>query len=220
VFRGLINDAKSAASSIILKYVARASVAVPFVISLGFGLAAATMMLAERYGQQNAYWMMAGGLAVIGLVATLFVTVKEHEEEVADEKAAAVDTSNVASDMAAQAPYALIGGLLTLPGGPSTMLKVAKVLGKNYALVLLLVVLGALFWPKKPSEAQLDDDIPSPIPLQPTARVVVSGGRVRNGTSAWMVLVAVGVSVAMVAGVAFVAAPGETQQFIADIGWR
>ena len=40
MFRGLINDAKSAASSLVLKYVARASVAIPFVIALGFALAA------------------------------------------------------------------------------------------------------------------------------------------------------------------------------------
>ena len=35
MFRGLINDAKSAAGSLIAKYLARASVAVPFVVALG-----------------------------------------------------------------------------------------------------------------------------------------------------------------------------------------
>lgn len=40
MFQGLINSAKTAVSSLILKYVARASVAVPFVIALGFALAA------------------------------------------------------------------------------------------------------------------------------------------------------------------------------------
>jgi len=38
VFAGLINQAKSAVSGLVLKYVARASVAVPFVIALGFTL--------------------------------------------------------------------------------------------------------------------------------------------------------------------------------------
>jgi hypothetical protein len=38
VFAGLINQAKSAASHLVLKYVARASVAVPFVIAVGFAL--------------------------------------------------------------------------------------------------------------------------------------------------------------------------------------
>ena len=44
-----------------LKYVARASVAIPFVIALGFALAAIAVMLVERFGHVTAYWMMAGG---------------------------------------------------------------------------------------------------------------------------------------------------------------
>jgi hypothetical protein len=59
VFAGLINQAKSAVTSLSLKYVARASVAVPFVIALGFALAAITVMLVERFGQVMAYWLAA-----------------------------------------------------------------------------------------------------------------------------------------------------------------
>jgi hypothetical protein len=54
VFAGLINHAKAAASGLVFKYVARASVAVPFVIALGFALAAFTMMLAQRFGHVTA----------------------------------------------------------------------------------------------------------------------------------------------------------------------
>jgi hypothetical protein len=36
----------------------------------------------------------------------------------------------------------------------TAMLKVAKVLGNNYALVLLLVLVGALFWPNKQIETR------------------------------------------------------------------
>jgi hypothetical protein len=219
VFRGLINDAKSAVSSVVLKYVARASVAVPFVIALGFGLAATTVMLAERYGHQTAYWMIAGGLAVVGLVATLFVTVQEHEEEVADEKAEAVDTSSVASEVAAQAPLALVGGLLALPGGPTTMLKVAKVLGNNYALVLLLVLAGALFWPNKQTEAVPSNDIPFPIPPQPDA-VVPEEKVVHTRTSTWVMLLALGVGLALATALFLVTVPLETKQAIlASVGW-
>lgn len=50
MFAGLINQAKSAASHLILKYVARASVAVSFVIAAGFAFAAITVMLVERFG--------------------------------------------------------------------------------------------------------------------------------------------------------------------------
>ena len=89
MFRGLINDAKSAASSLVLKYVARASVAIPFVIALGFALAALTVWLVNQYGYVTGYLLMAGGLAAIGVIAALVVSFKEHEEEVAEEAAEA-----------------------------------------------------------------------------------------------------------------------------------
>jgi hypothetical protein len=124
VFRGLINNAKSAASSLVLKYVARASVAVPFVIAAGFALAAGTVMLVERYGQIYAYLSMAAGLTAVGLIATLFVREKENQEDVADERAEARDTAEVATEVAAQAPHALLGGRLAMPGGPCNFIKV------------------------------------------------------------------------------------------------
>ena len=152
MFRGLINDAKSAASSLVLKYVARASVAIPFVIALGFALAALAAWLVTNYGYVTGYLLMAGGLAAIGVIAALVVSFKEHEEEVADEAAEEADTSKVATDVAAQAPLALLGALFTMPGGASSALKVAQVLGRNIPLVLLLVVVGALFWPSAEGE--------------------------------------------------------------------
>lgn len=83
---GLINQAKSAAANLALKYVARASVAVPFVIAAGFALAAIAVMLVQRFGHVAGYWMMAGGLAAIGMIAALAVSHKEHEEEVAEQQ--------------------------------------------------------------------------------------------------------------------------------------
>ena len=74
MFQGLINNAKSAVSGVVLKYVARASVAVPFVIALGFALAAITVMLLDRFGQ-------------VGVIAAIFVSVKEREEEAAEQVA-------------------------------------------------------------------------------------------------------------------------------------
>jgi hypothetical protein len=41
----------------------------------------------------------------------------------------------------------LLGAVFTMPGGATSALKVAGVLGRNYPLVLLLVLIGALFWP-------------------------------------------------------------------------
>jgi phosphate/sulfate permease len=151
VFAGLINHAKSAISGLLLKYVARASVAVPFVIAVGFALAAITVMLVERFGHVVAYWIVAGGLAAIGIAAATFVSVKEHEEEVAEKAAEKTDTREAVTDAATEAivqtPIALLGALFAMPGGGSTALGAARLLGRNLPLVLLLVMIGALFWP-------------------------------------------------------------------------
>ena len=87
MFSGLIREAKEAASGLLLKYVARASVAVPFAIALGFALAATTVMLVQTFGQVTAYWIMAAGLAVVGLIAAAAVSMKEEQEEKAEELA-------------------------------------------------------------------------------------------------------------------------------------
>jgi hypothetical protein len=151
VFAGLINHAKDAVSGLVLKYVARASVAIPFVIALGFALAAIAVMLVQRFGHVTGYWIMAAGLAAVGVIAAVVVSVKEHEEEVAEQKAEKADTEEVVSDATAQAmmqaPIALLGAMFTSPGGATTALKVARILGRNFPLVLLLVMIGALFWP-------------------------------------------------------------------------
>jgi hypothetical protein len=100
MFKGLINDAKSAAGSLISKYLFRASVAVPFIVAGGFIIAAITLMLVERYGAITAYWAIAGGLAAFGAI---IVAVRKHEGEVAEKEAEKTDTSAVASDTASQA---------------------------------------------------------------------------------------------------------------------
>jgi hypothetical protein len=162
VFRGLINDVKSAAGSVVEKYAARASVAVPFIISLGFATAGATLMLVERFGHRNAYFMVAGGFMALGLLAALIVRTKEHDEVVAEEQAAKADTADVASNTAAaaavQVPLALLGALFSSPAGPSSVLSLARVLGRNLPLVLMLVALGVLFWPKSAEETIADED--------------------------------------------------------------
>ena len=161
MFAGLINQAKSAASHLILKYVARASVAVPFVIAAGFAFAAITVMLVDRFGHVMAYWLVAGGLALIGVIASIVVSVKEHEEEVAEQQATKTDTEEVVSDATAQAfvqtPIALLGALMTLPGGSAGALSAVRLLARNLPLVLLLVMIGMLFWPTKEGERLQDE---------------------------------------------------------------
>ena len=142
MFQGLINNAKSAVSGLVLKYVARASVGVPFVIALGFALAATTVMLVDRLGQVAAYWTVAGGLALVGVVAAIVVSVKEREEEVAEQVAEKTDSEQVVSDATAQAivqtPIALLGALFA--SSPATAFGGIRLLARNFPLVLLLAV--------------------------------------------------------------------------------
>jgi predicted histidine transporter YuiF (NhaC family) len=123
-------------------------------------------MLVERFGHVTAYWIMAGGLAIVGVLAAIVVSVKEHEEQVAEDKAQQADTQEVVSDAAAQAivqaPVALLGALFTTPGGATSAFKVARLLGRNLPLVVLLVMIGALFWPAPDAEgeeAQIGDGV-------------------------------------------------------------
>jgi hypothetical protein len=167
VFAGLINQAKSAASGLVLTYVARASVAIPFLVAGAFALAAITVMLVERFGQVTAYWLVAGGLTAIGIAAAIAVSVKEQEEEKAEQQAEQADTGEVVSEAAAQAvmqtPVALLGALFGMPGGASSALSVARLLGRNFPLVLLLVLIGALFWPTEDmGPADADAEAPRP----------------------------------------------------------
>jgi hypothetical protein len=147
VFQRLLRDAKSAAASLLLKYVARASVAVPFVIALGFALAAVTVMLVQRFGHATAYWIMAGGLAVIGVLATATIAVKEHEDEVAEQQAERTAAPQMVSEVVAQAPLALLGALFNAPGGASSALAVARLLVRHFPLVVLVALIGVLVWP-------------------------------------------------------------------------
>jgi hypothetical protein len=166
VFRGLIRDAKAAAGAVIVKYVARASVVVPFLIAAGFAIAAITVMLADRYGAQVAYWLVAGVFTLIGAVAMLVVTVKEQEEEVAEAEAVAADTPEVAKEVALQAPLALLSALLASPMGPTSAFGIARLLGRNLPLVLLLLIAGLLLWPREPAAESepAADKPPSPRP--------------------------------------------------------
>jgi hypothetical protein len=95
-------------------------------------------------------------------VAAIVVSMKEHEEDAAEELAEKTDTADVVSGATAQAivqtPIALLGTLLTFPGGASSALSAARALGRNLPLVLLLVMIGALFWPSKGDGAS-DEDV-------------------------------------------------------------
>jgi Na+/melibiose symporter-like transporter len=170
MFRGIINSAKNAASSLVVKYLARASVAVPFVIAAGFALAALTVMLSQRFGSLTAYWIMAGVLGLVGIVAAALVSAKERKEEVAEIRAEKSDTGATVSDAAAEAiaqtPIALLGGIFAIPGGPATALSAARVIGRNWPMAVLLLLICGLFWPTR-SEAVDENENGLIVPRRP-----------------------------------------------------
>jgi hypothetical protein len=158
MFRGLINDAKAAAGSLVGKYLMRMSVAVPFIVAIGFGIAATTVFLVDKLGSLYAYLTIGGAFTLIGLMAALVVSVKE-QEEAAETKVEATDTASVAThaaaQAAAQAPLALLGTLFATPAGPAMLAGGTKALARNIPLVVLLALIGMLFWPvgeKAPAE--------------------------------------------------------------------
>jgi hypothetical protein len=61
--------------------------------------------------------------------------------------------SEAAAQVVTQAPIALLGALFSMPGGASSALSVARLLGRNFPLVLLVVMIGALFWPTEETGA-------------------------------------------------------------------
>ena len=159
MFRGLINDAKAAAGSLVGKYLMRVSVAVPFIVAIGFGIAATMVFLVDKLGSLYAYLTIGGAFTLIGLMAALVVSVKEQEEEAAETKVEATDTASVATDAvsqaAVQAPLALLGTLFA-PAGPAMLAGGTKALARNIPLVVLLALIGMLFWPTG-EKAQAED---------------------------------------------------------------
>ena len=84
---------------------------------------------------------------------------------VADAKAAKAEavkpdvvSDTVAAVTAAQLPLALIGTLLTGSAGPVSVGGVARLVGRNLPLVLLLAGLGFVLWPQTPAETAANPD--------------------------------------------------------------
>ena len=173
MFQGIISDAKAAAGSVVAKQAVRASVAVPFLIALGFATASIALMLVERFGARDAYLMLAGGFAVVGGLAALFVRTKEHEEIVADQAAAKVETIEAASSASNAAaldiPLAVLGAVLSSSMGPASIGAVARAAGRNLPLLLLATSIGALLWAKGSEQGASLPDTSGDNVLKPAA---------------------------------------------------
>lgn len=190
MFKGLINDVKAAAASFVATYLARVSVAVPFLVALGFATAAIALELTERFGARNALWMLAGGFCAIGLLAAFAVTLKEQQEEMqaAEEQQRSEGgigemTSAAASEAATQLPAALLSAFMQNPSSLSSLsgLPVARTVSRHMPLLLLLLLVGLLLWPtEQKEEAAAPEGEQPPAPGPESAEATSEDGQLRE----------------------------------------
>lgn len=151
MFRGLIDDAKSAATEVATRIATRAAIGVLLLLALGFAIAAITAMLVREFGAVAAYWSVAAAFAALAVIAYIAVTWRDSSQQRADLDAEAHDTAHVRNSAAAQAavqlPIALAGSLLTSSAGPVSIFGMMRFFGRNISLVVLLGLIGMLFWP-------------------------------------------------------------------------
>jgi hypothetical protein len=147
VFRKLLNYATSGITSLIVKYAVRASVTIPFLFALGFGLAGLTIVLIDAFGYRDAYFLLAGGFAALGAVAAFAVWLKERSEEaeaptgIQPGSAAAVGTTAI--ETAKQMPSAIAAGSAE---ASASFRHLANIAARNWPFVLAagfaIIVLG------------------------------------------------------------------------------
>jgi hypothetical protein len=93
-------------------------------------------------------------------MAAVIVSVREREEEVAEHVTEKTDTEEVVGNAAAQAHCAdadrLAGCAVHL--SPATAFSGVRLLARNLPFVLLLVMIGSLFWPTQPEEDSQEAD--------------------------------------------------------------
>jgi uncharacterized membrane protein len=164
VFKALIDDAKSAASSFVDTFLAKASVAVPFVIALGFATVAAALTLIESFGTKTAFWILAAGFCAIGLLAAMVVTLRQQGAAAAAEQESRESglgdigdlASAAATQTAGQLPLSLIASFLANPSAPT--FAAARLVARNRPLLLLLALIALLFWPTEEPERSTADE--------------------------------------------------------------
>jgi hypothetical protein len=112
VFGRLISYLTSGFTNLIGKYAIRASVAIPFLFALAFGLAGLTVILIDAFGYRDAYFILAGGFVALGFVGIVAVWLKERhdEQEEASTAGAAAPIATAAAEAGKQLPKAIAGG--------------------------------------------------------------------------------------------------------------
>ena len=135
MFGRLISYATSGFTNLIGKYAIRASVAIPFLFALAFGLAGLTVVLIDAYGYRDAYFILAGGFVALGLVGAVAVWLKERHDEQENTSLtdAAAPVAAAAVETGKQLPKAVVGGASE---AATSFRGLADLAARNWPLVL------------------------------------------------------------------------------------
>ena len=151
MFQSLVNRAQRSVDSLISKYVARVAVAVPFIIAMGFGTAAAAVKLTAEYGSMTAYTILAGAFSAIGLVAAVAIALLSPRPpaspEVTPEQVAAQTAEAAEEEAVADFPVDPAMVLSTLATvGPVMMPYMLRMLARNLPLLTGLAIVAYLLF--------------------------------------------------------------------------
>ena len=147
MLQAIVDRAQRSIDMLVSRYVTRAAVAVPFIVAIGFGTAAATVKLTEEFGSMTAYSILASAFGTIGILAAAAIALRRptpvvSEETLAEATVASDDTSKKAS-IDPEMILAAIGAV-----GPAALPAIARLLVKNLPLVFGLVVIAYLLLSK------------------------------------------------------------------------
>lgn len=154
MFGKLLSYATSGITDLVTKYAVRASVAIPFLFALGFGLAGLTVILIDTFGYRDAYFFLAGGFLTLGVAAAVAVWLKERSEEpessAGTQTGSAVTIAAAAVETAKQVPSAIAAGA---SDASSSFRDLAKLADRNWPLAvaagIAILLLGGIFSEKR-----------------------------------------------------------------------
>ena len=119
--------------------------AVPFIIALGFGTAAAAVRLSQDYGSTTAYAILAAAFAAIGFVAASVIALIGKPNPVAPAEPEPVALNGGTADtMSSFDPQILLTALGAI--GPTALFGVLKLLTRNLPLLLGVVIVAYLLF--------------------------------------------------------------------------
>ena len=145
MFQALVQKAQGAVNTAIGKVLTRAAVAVPLVMAAGFGIAALTVTLTERFGPALSYTIMAGVFVAIGGVTAMVMSRSETEPQPVPQDEAPSLAENVAEFATPLLDRDTILPLLTT-AGPMALPALLRLAARNLPLLVMAVIVAMFYF--------------------------------------------------------------------------